>query len=241
MSLTSLSELAKYLDFVNAPNGAGGFVRTLVVSGINVQIVNSTGDTSEINGAGNLIIGYNEPAAPSGLRTGSHNIVYGKNNGYTQYAGIVGGEQNNIQSPFSSIMGGRENRTTVNNGEGGVIIGAQNSETAGAYAVIVGGTTHLASWENNGGVIVGGEGNSVREDNSVCVGGKSNEANVLNSVIVGGAGNRITHNESTESVVVGGETNIIDVSAPFSVIGGGLERSVSGIHDFRAGTILEDE
>lgn len=241
MSLTALSELAKYLDFVNAPDGAGGFIRTLVVSGINVQIVNSTGDTSEINGAGNLIIGYNEPAVPSGLRTGSHNIIYGKNNGYTQYAGVVGGEQNNIQSPFSSIIGGRENRTTINNGEGGIIIGAQNSETAGTYAVIVGGNTHIADWSNNGSVIVGGEGNSGNGVNSVIVGGKSNQIEVVNSVIVGGAGNRIMHDEATESVIVGGESNIIDVSAPYSVIGGGLERAVSGIHDFRAGTILEDQ
>jgi hypothetical protein len=241
MNAFKLNELSKYFNIVDVNDGTGHYVKTIVFSGVNIQLVNGLNATESDNSAGNIIVGYNEQTNPSGLRTGSHNIALGQNNQYTEYAGIVGGERNAIKSPFSSIIGGTDNLTNVNNGEGGIIIGAQNSETQGNHGVIVGGLSHLTSWENDGGVIVGGEGNVVRFDNSVIVGGRTNQADAMNSVVVGGVGNFISHTDAIESVIIGGESNVINEDAPWSVVGGGYNRGVSGIHDFRAGSILEDD
>ncbi len=75
---------------------------TLQFSGMNVQIINGEGLTHNINGEGNLIIGYNESRearwpseedCPDGAvcdrRDGSHMLVIGKYNNYTSYGGMV--------------------------------------------------------------------------------------------------------------------------------------------------------
>src|SRR5262245_3099781 len=67
-----------------------------IISGCNVHIRNGTGSTTTINGLGNLIIGYNENSNPVQPRGGSHNLVVGKEHGYTNVAGVVSGEHNKI-------------------------------------------------------------------------------------------------------------------------------------------------
>jgi hypothetical protein len=50
---------------------------TIVIKGANLQIVNGTGATlGEVNGTGNLIIGYNEKKPGESLLLGSHDIIY---------------------------------------------------------------------------------------------------------------------------------------------------------------------
>ena len=43
---------------------------TIQISGANLQLVNGSGSTETLNGAGNLVIGYDEMP---GTQTGSHN------------------------------------------------------------------------------------------------------------------------------------------------------------------------
>lgn len=85
----------------------------LLNKGVNVHIRSGSGNTGD-NGAplglGNLIVGYNEGPHPSGLRTGSHNIVGGTLNAFQSTGGLVVGSQNFINSPYAAIHGGENNQ-----------------------------------------------------------------------------------------------------------------------------------
>ena len=106
-------------------------VDTLRFEGMNLQVVNGTGETESTNETGNLIIGYNETRyegeaevpCPSDVetedecnrRTGSHNLIIGSNNNYSSYGGMVVGYGNEIAASFASVSGGLGN---VASGEG---------------------------------------------------------------------------------------------------------------------------
>ena len=102
-----------YMSVVQIDDGFGNMIDTVRFTGCNVQIVNGLDDTETINGAGNLIVGYNEPPggfqAPPPDRTGSHNIVAGKSNNYSSYGGLVVGDSNSISGGFAAVSGGHEN------------------------------------------------------------------------------------------------------------------------------------
>ena len=72
------------LNGVLALNGT-----TVTFTGVNVQIVDGSGQTASTSGLGNLIVGYNNDVTtwlppPSGYtaaaRTGSHNLILGDGN-----------------------------------------------------------------------------------------------------------------------------------------------------------------
>ena len=107
---------------------------TLVIKGVNIQLVNGKGKTSDINGLGNLIIGYNTERKSSegkDVRTGSHNIVVGDKNNYSSHSGIVAGHSNFIAGPCTSIVGGMMNYAQ---GEGSAIVGWKNFNTKAKLA-----------------------------------------------------------------------------------------------------------
>ena len=58
--------------------------------------------------AGNLIIGYDE-GDDKDMKTGSHNIVVGRDHSYTSYGGLVVGYNNSIIGQYSSVTGGHSN------------------------------------------------------------------------------------------------------------------------------------
>ena len=114
-------DLNGYLTF-DVSNG----YPTALFRGINVQIVNGTGDTQTINGMGNLIVGYNRPSngsficsigtadseaacvASGGVwaqshKSGSHNIVGGDFNSYSSWGGLVLGLENALSAPYAAI------------------------------------------------------------------------------------------------------------------------------------------
>src|SRR5207245_2416090 len=64
-----LAAIAPYINF--AKEGVGR-KPTIQVSGANLQIVNGEGKTATTNGAGNLIIGYDESP---GTQSGSHDLI----------------------------------------------------------------------------------------------------------------------------------------------------------------------
>ena len=75
----------------------------IYITGANLHIENGEGSTSEINGFGNLIVGYNEgpsggddgedfdedPGEQPGNRIGSHNLVVGDGHTYTSFDGTI--------------------------------------------------------------------------------------------------------------------------------------------------------
>ena len=103
-------EWGKVMKVVDIPDGKGGFVKTLRITGANLQIVNGAGTTGTTNGTGNLIVGYNELGNPNGDdRTGSHNIAFGEANSFSSFGGLVGPKDSTISAPFASVSGGRDN------------------------------------------------------------------------------------------------------------------------------------
>jgi len=142
-------------------NGSSG-LRTVLFTGVNVQVENGSGSESTSNGLGNLIVGYNDNS--QGLaRTGSHNLVVGDDNGWSSHGGLVAGENNQITAPFASVSGG--SRNTANAADASVSGGFHNA-AIGASASVSGGSQNTASGASaavSGGAlnIASGSGSSI--------------------------------------------------------------------------------
>ena len=72
--------------------------QSLIITGVNLHIRNGEGKTWTTNGAGNLIVGYNEG---NGNRSGSHNIVIGPCHSFSSHSGIVTGMSNIISGTYA--------------------------------------------------------------------------------------------------------------------------------------------
>lgn len=241
------------LDHLSMENliGCNGTRRpALRVTGANFQVVNGMNSTDTVNGLGNVLVGYGpfgDGCATVGDDCGSHNIVYGIDNAFSSYGGLVGGEHNYIAAPLSSILGGFCNRT---NGISSTILSGTRNVTDGLYSAVVGGFQNKAmgnnfsvvvggreNTANNSSVIVGGEGNFANSENGVAVGGENNNLIGNHCVTVGGEANI---GDGRDNVVVGGLFNDSDGAAAHAVLSGGRARSVFGDEDWVAGTLFED-
>ena len=114
----------------------------ITFSGVNVHIVNGTGTTSgDVNGLGNLIVGYNELRGSGDDRSGSHNIVSGARNNYSSFGGFVAGNYNAISGDYASVSGGNANTAS---GSYSSISGGTGSIASGLYASVSGGAINMA-------------------------------------------------------------------------------------------------
>jgi hypothetical protein len=194
-------------------------------SGLNLQLVNGTGQTDSTNGRGNLILGYDaarhdemyfcsdgqfterEACERAGQtwatshKTGSHYLVIGDRNNYAQYGGLVVGTYNTSTGPGASVSGGRENKAS------------------GPYANVSGGT-----------------GNAARGPYTSVSGGESNAANGPAATVSGGTYNIAN---GAAASVNGGEFNTASGSA--ASVSGGLQRSATGPQDWVAGGLIQDQ
>lgn len=239
-------DVLNLLAVVQIPDGQGGTVEALRVKS-NLQVVNTTGSTATTNGLGNLIIGYNEESGTN-VRTGSHNIVFGTENAFQSYGGLVGGSSNDIALPYSSVLGGFDNFSNndwsvVVGGAGNqaaqeysVVVGGQLNHGGGDYSVVVGGLNNQSLISTHG-VVVGGKDNFASGLYSTAVGGLNNKSAGLRTVVVGGFDNRPVGNDA---VIVGGESNDIDLTGTRAVLSGGLTRLATGTHDWVSGSLFED-
>lgn len=172
--------------------------RKIWVKGANLHLVNGMGKTDEPTktneGAGNLIIGYNETNGNQVARTGSHNLVIGTGHSYESYGGIIGGVDNTSKGPYASVIGGQNNlareRTSV-------VLGGQKNQATNKYAVVCGGAGNKSS--NEGAVVVGGQDNTVFGYYSAILGGKENVANGNTTAVLGG--NKVTANKQFQTVL----------------------------------------
>jgi hypothetical protein len=210
------------------------------LTGVNLQIVNGTNATDQINNLGNLTVGYDE-TAPEGsappcsdwynppplgqpcfnFKIASHNVVVGSYNGYTDaYGGLVAGTANTLWGPFSSVTAGAHN------------------QAVGFYASVSGGEHNVAYDESSisggadsshaidGGSVSGGHHNSVREGGSVS-GGESNGAWKSSCAGVSGGFENLAGGEGGLcGSVSGGASNKADAS--YSSISGGEHNRASG-------------
>jgi len=214
-------EFLRHVSMVDLPiDYQGHKARAVRIEGLNVQIVNGTGVTNSTNALGNLIIGYNEPdgTAYYDRRTGSHNIVGGEGNGYTDSAGLVMGWGNILRGGYSCILYGLRNEVPP---------GAPNS-------VIIGG-----AWNTTGGsmaVVTGGQTNNAAGERSWVGGGEGNTASGVGSSVVGADGGSAT---GRAAVVSGGRLNT--ASGDSSAVSGGFHRTASGTDDWVAGGLWQDQ
>ena len=127
-----------FMTVVQIDDGFGNLIDTVRFTGCNVQVVNGMEDTETINGAGNLIVGYNEPntsAFEEVDRTGSHNIVVGQQHNYSVYGGLVAGFYNTVGAPHASVTGGAFNTATMNRS---VVAGGERNKASALGAVVTG-------------------------------------------------------------------------------------------------------
>ena len=205
-----------HVSMVDLPDGLGGFVRTVRISGINVQIVNDSGTTDgNPDGLGNLIIGYNELRGAGDDHTGSHNLVTGRRNNYKSFGGLVAGSNNEVSGAWSSVNGGFRNSASANNSS---VSGGFNNSASGDYASVSGGFVCAAT-----GVF------------SSVSGGGFNIASGAWSSVSGGFRNTAYGGESSVS---GGRYNT--ASGRASTVSGGRSRSATRSDQWAAGSLVEN-
>lgn len=156
----------------------------VIFNGVNLHVRNGTGSTAGLpNATGNLIVGYDEARSVDSDKSGSHNIIVGRNANYTSYGGIVGGFQNAITGSHAVAL----------SGSGGV--------ASGTYAAIISGIDAVSSSTTS--VVVTGYQNVASGFRSAVLSGWQNDASGSYSAILGGDNNTSTATSSS----IGGGTN----------------------------------
>jgi hypothetical protein len=181
----TLRKLKKLLTHITIAKDDEGHLE-IILSGVNLRIVNGLGSTScdDLttgepisgcpNGLGNLIVGYNETRGGEGstnFRTGSHNIIVGRFHNFSSYGGFAAGESHEISGIFATVCGGVANVASAQSATvcGGALNTAQN-----AYATVSGGDSNIAS--GNSSSVSGGSENIASGDSSSVSGGSNRTA-----------------------------------------------------------------
>ncbi len=222
---SNVMDLNQYLTVDSASDPRGPVV---LFKGVNLQVVNGSGTTDgSVNGLGNIIIGYDEEnrivkricsegnydsqsdCEDSGYtwsnshKSGSHYLVIGKGNNYSQYAGMVVGLYNSSNRKYASVSGG------------------MNNNAAGEYSSVSGGRWNLASGYIS--AISGGQNNIASASLTSITAGINNLANKSYASVHGGHSNQATNHFATVS---GGTKNI--ASGWYSNVSGGIFNTASG-------------
>jgi hypothetical protein len=226
--LATLNKVLPHLNYVES--GVGG-KPTIQVSGANLQIVNGEGKTNTTNGAGNLVIGYDQgrdqtceeiieeciPDIP-GRQTGSHNLIVGSGQSFTSYGGIVAGLVGTITAPYASVTGGFENEAS---GGRASVSGGRYNRASAPFASVSGGEGGRASGAS--AWVSGGALNKASGFSASVSGGIQDTASGLFSSVSGGSKNKASGNESSISA---GEDN--KATAGASSISGGYGGKATG-------------
>jgi hypothetical protein len=177
-----LKNILPHIQFVASGVGAKP---TVQFSGVNLQVVNGLNKTESVNGAGNIVIGYDENASLS--QTGSHDLILGQEQTFTSFGGIVAGIKNTITGAFASVTGGGKNQAT---GKEASISGGWKNSATGEDSSISGGRDNQAT--NEYSWIGGGAKNTANGQIASISGGSSNLASAENASVSGGYKNTVT-------------------------------------------------
>jgi hypothetical protein len=172
----TLKSILPYVKYV--ATGVGG-KPTIQFSGANVQVVNGEGTTQTTNGAGNLILGYDENPNEE-AQTGSHNLLVGPEDRYTSYGAIIGGRNNKALAPYTLLAG------VANDAEGefSAVTGGRLSTASGKYSSVTGGQGNIATATDSS--VSGGEENKAEEEGASVSGGYGNKSTGILSSVSGG-------------------------------------------------------
>jgi hypothetical protein len=163
IELPSASELEILKHASYEPEGIGK-KPTVVFSGVNVQVESGAGEEKTLNGAGNLVVGYDETPRE---QTGSNNLVVGSSEQeYTSFGGFLAGEGNASTFEGASVSGGIGNIASnsfasVTGGVSNTARGVETSISGGVYGIAYGAYDSIS----------GGEGNHAEGDEGDSVGG----------------------------------------------------------------------
>ena len=209
------SEILRHMSIVHLEDGNGGTVKTIRISGVNLQIVNGLGATNgnseqpdasdpeitSTNGVGNLIVGYQEFRTrddDSNERVGSHNVIVGRGHNHSSFGGLAVGLDNTISGLYATVSAGARNtasglHSTVSGGVSNTASGDFSTVSAGGFntasgqvSAVSGGVRNTAIGE--GSSISAGFGNTAMGSNSSVSGGDENMAGGSLSAVSGGAG-----------------------------------------------------
>ena len=203
----------------------------VVFDAVNLHVRSGVGTTAGIvNGLGNLIVGYDEARASSSDKSGSHNLILGRQNNYTSFGGLVGGFNNAITGSYASIITGNSNEATATYS---VVVTGSSNDATGTSAVVVTGSTNEAT--NGDAVVISGSSNDATGLDSVVVSGSTNRATDNTSVAVGGYDNE---SSGWRSVTVGGSSNVAGgaTGGSYITVSGGLNRTETTGNYWRGGT-----
>ena len=210
---TNVAELQDRLQHVSRDGD------DITISGANLHIVNGTGTTDgDVNGLGNLIVGYNEQRGSGDDRSGSHNIVVGCRHNFTSYGGLVAGCENTVSGICSSVSGGYQNTASGNYTS---VSGGYSNTASGLRASISGGRGNKAS--GGDASVSGGFDNMASGHLASVAGGANNTGSAMYASVSGGRDNTASGNYSS---VGGGNQNT--ASAQYASVSGGLANTASG-------------
>ena len=177
ITLASLNTRLTAVETRTTPLSYNSTTKLLTVSGANVMIIDGSGSTISTSGLGNLQVGYNALRSSTNVRTGSHNLIVGDQQNYSESGGLVAGFNNFISGRYASVSGGAAN------------------SALGTCASVSGGVSNLAS--GNNASISGGAGNTAIGVASSISGGVLNTVVGQRSSILGGSDIFLNTNQST--------------------------------------------
>ena len=206
-------------------------VPTVTLSGVNFQVINGAGLTESVNGAGNIIVGYDEANRltdqsycsldrnPAGtlLEDGNACIAAGGVFGPVHKSGshnLVVGSQNNYSSAGAIVAG----KHSTSNALYASVLGGVRNRASNFLATVAGGQENVAL--GNSSVVVGGSFNSTRGTHATVSGGQRNVANGGSTAIAGGSQNVAS---GTSSSITGGTEN--STTGIFAVVVGGVRNN----------------
>jgi hypothetical protein len=223
-------------------------------TGCNVNVRNGLGATTNPNGLGNLVVGYNDPGTNYG-RDGSHNVVIGDSHTYRSTGGLVagyanglydqsnsvtGGTLNAAQAKYSSVCGGISNSAGAYTSSGGgtvpsiaaSVTGGRHNWAIGDHAAVSGGADSMV-WGADASVS-GGEAHQVFGQFGSVSGGKANEVDLAHGSVTGGQCNAAGFFADATPcatltyapTVTGGAFNVAQGTA--AVVSGGRNNAVFG-------------
>ena len=232
--LLARSAPERYMSLVDIDDGQGGAAKTLRLKGANLQIVDGSGATAgSLNGLGNLIVGYNELRGGGDDRTGSHNIVVGREHNYTKSGGFVSGLHNTLEAGHATVSGGYNNTASGNyssvsggsyntaSSTSSSVSGGLGNESSAPYSSVSGGAYNTAG--GYGSSVSGGLENSVSGGYASVSGGYHNEAEGYTAWIGGGSNNLASGGGASVS---GGYGN--EAGGSYASVSGGRSNTASG-------------
>jgi hypothetical protein len=169
------------------PTGLNG-KPTLTISGANVQIDSGSGATNgTVNGLGNLFIGNDEHSTCGPdfstvcTQTGSNNLVFGEDQTFTSYGGLIAGQFNTVSGAFADAFGLRDTAS----GNYSSVRGGIGNTASGVESAVSGGGSNTASGVDSS--VSGGDSNTASERDSSILGGEGQTLSTACGTIPSGA------------------------------------------------------